>query len=90
MRRSSLRGRSRDLIISKGQNIYPAEIENALAENDDLLEFTVVGVPDEEFGEAVCAVVVTKPGRELTADDVIDFVRERLAVSHSPGRRPPA
>ena len=41
-----LRGRSRDLIISKGQNIYPAEIENVLSENDDLLEFTVVGVPD--------------------------------------------
>jgi fatty-acyl-CoA synthase len=79
-----LRGRSRDLIISKGQNIYPAEIENALSENDDLLEFTVVGVPDEEFGEVVCAVVVAKPGREVTADDVIDFVRERLASYKKP------
>ena len=53
-----LRGRSRDLIISKGQNIYPAEIENVLSENEDLLEFTVVAAPDAEFGEAVCAVVV--------------------------------
>jgi fatty-acyl-CoA synthase len=79
-----LRGRSRDLIISKGQNIYPAEIENVLSENDDLLEFTVVGVPDEEFGEAVCAVVVAKPDRDVTADDVIDFVRERLASYKKP------
>jgi fatty-acyl-CoA synthase len=79
-----LRGRSRDLIISKGQNIYPAEIENALAEHDDLLEFTVVGVPDEEFGEVVCAVVVRKPGRDVSSDDVIDFVRERLASYKKP------
>jgi acyl-CoA synthetase (AMP-forming)/AMP-acid ligase II len=79
-----LRGRSRDLIISKGQNIYPAEIENVLSENDDLLEFTVVGVPDEEFGEAVCAVVVAKPDRTVTADEVIDFVRDRLASYKKP------
>ncbi len=79
-----LRGRSRDLIISKGQNIYPAEIENVLSENDDLLEFTVVGVPDEEFGEVVCAVVVAKPDRALAADDVIDFVRARLASYKKP------
>jgi acyl-CoA synthetase (AMP-forming)/AMP-acid ligase II len=79
-----LRGRTRDLIISKGQNIYPAEIENVLSENDDLLEFTVVGVPDEEFGEVVCAVVVAKPEREVTATDVIDFVRERLASYKKP------
>jgi fatty-acyl-CoA synthase len=79
-----LRGRSRDLIISKGQNIYPAEIENVLSENGDLLEFTVVGVPDHEFGEAVCAVVVAKPGRDVSADDVIEFVRERLASYKKP------
>jgi fatty-acyl-CoA synthase len=79
-----LRGRSRDLIISKGQNIYPAEIENVLSENDDLLEFTVVAVPDEEFGEAVCAVVVAKPDRNVSADAVIDFVRERLASYKKP------
>ena len=79
-----LRGRSRDLIISKGQNIYPAEIENVLSENDDLLEFTVVGVPDEEYGEVVCAVVVAKDDRAVTAGDVVDFVRERLASYKKP------
>jgi fatty-acyl-CoA synthase len=79
-----LQGRSRDLIISKGQNIYPAEIENVLSEFEDLLEFTVVGVPDEEFGEAVCAVAVAKPDREVTGNDVIEFVRERLASYKKP------
>jgi fatty-acyl-CoA synthase len=79
-----LQGRSRDLIISKGQNIYPAEVENVLSENDDLLEFAVVGVPDAEAGEAVCAVVVTKPDRTVTALDVIAFVRDRLASYKKP------
>jgi fatty-acyl-CoA synthase len=79
-----LRGRSRDLIISKGQNIYPAEIENVLSENEDLLEFTIVGVPDPEYGETVCAVVVAKPDRTVTPDSVIDFVRERLASYKKP------
>jgi fatty-acyl-CoA synthase len=79
-----LRGRSRDLIISKGQNIYPAEIENVLSENEDLLEFTIVGVPDPEYGETVCAVVVAKSDRTVTADSVIDFVRERLASYKKP------
>jgi fatty-acyl-CoA synthase len=79
-----LRGRSRDLIISKGQNIYPAEIENVLSGNDDLLEFTVVAVPDDEFGEAVCAVVVAKPDRDVSADAVTDFVCDRLASYRKP------
>ena len=79
-----IEGRSRDLIISKGQNIYPAEIENVLSEYDALLEFTVIGVPDEEYGEVVCAVVVPKPGRGLQPADVVDFVTERLASYKKP------
>jgi fatty-acyl-CoA synthase len=79
-----IEGRSRDLIISKGQNIYPAEIENVLSEYEDLLESTVVGVPDEEYGEVVCAVVVPKPGRDLGADDVVAFVTQRLASYKKP------
>jgi acyl-CoA synthetase (AMP-forming)/AMP-acid ligase II len=77
-------GRTRDLIISKGQNIYPAEVENVLSEHADILENSVVGVPDPEWGEAVCAVVVVKPGRSLSEDDVVDFVRERLASYKKP------
>lgn len=79
-----IEGRSRDLIISKGQNIYPAEVENVLSEDERLLEATVVGVPDEEYGEVVCAVVVAKPGREVSADSVVEFVRTRLASYKKP------
>jgi len=79
-----LEGRTKDLIISKGQNIYPAEIENVLSEHPDLLEWTVVGLADEEWGEAVCAAVVAKPGAEVEAGDVVAFVQERLASYKKP------
>ncbi|WP_413098300.1 class I adenylate-forming enzyme family protein [Streptomyces sp. Inha503] len=79
-----IEGRSKDVIISKGQNVYPAEIEIALSEHTDILDAAVVGVPDAEAGEAVCACVVPKPGAALAADDVRDFVRARLASYKKP------
>jgi fatty-acyl-CoA synthase len=77
-------GRSKDMIISGGQNIYPAEIENVLAGFEHLLEATVVGVPDPRWGEAVCAVVVAKPGEPVTEQDVVDFVTTHLASYKKP------
>lgn len=79
-----IEGRTRDLIISKGQNIYPAEIENVIVQHDGVLEVSVIGVPDEEYGEAVCAVVVPKEGRDLTGDEIVEFVRERLSSYKKP------
>jgi acyl-CoA synthetase (AMP-forming)/AMP-acid ligase II len=79
-----LAGRSKEVIISKGQNIYPAEIENVLSENDDLLESAIVGLPDSEWGEMVCAAVVAKPGREVTGGDVVEFLTARLASYKKP------
>jgi long-subunit acyl-CoA synthetase (AMP-forming) len=55
-------GRSKDMIISGGENIYPAEIENLLIESPDIAEASVIGRPDERWGEIVVAVVVPKPG----------------------------
>lgn len=81
-----LEGRSKDLIISKGQNIYPAEIENALAENEAIADVAVIGVPDSEFGEAVTACVVLAEGRVLTESDVVEFVRQRIASYKKPRR----
>ena len=77
-------GRSKDMIISGGQNIYPAELENVLSEHSGLLEATIIGVPDERWGEAVCAIVVTKPGVELQAQDIVEFVQARLASYKKP------
>jgi len=72
-------GRSKDMIISGGENIYPAEIENVLAECDAIAEVAVVGRPDERWGEAVVAVVVPKPGASVTERDVIGALEGRVA-----------
>ena len=77
-------GRSKDVIISGGQNVYPAELENALSEHTGLLEATVIGVPDERWGEAVCAIVVPKPGVDLQVQDIVEFVQARLASYKKP------
>jgi len=72
-------GRIKDMIISGGENVYPAEIENVLAECDGIAEVAVVGRPDERWGEAVIAVVVPKAGRTLAERDVLAPLEGRIA-----------
>lgn len=72
-------GRARDLIISGGLNVYPKEIEDVLDALPGVAESAVIGLPHADFGEAVTAVVVAKPGKQLEAADIIAAVRERLA-----------
>ena len=72
-------GRSKDMIISGGENIYPAELESVLAECPDILEAAVVGRDDARWGEVAVAVVVKKPGASLSADDVLKLFDGRLA-----------
>jgi acyl-CoA synthetase (AMP-forming)/AMP-acid ligase II len=76
--------RIKDMIISGGENIYPAEVESAICDHPDVAEAAVVGVPDETWGEAVKAIVVMKPGRTATATDIINFTRERIAGYKTP------
>ena len=71
--------RKKDMIISGGMNIYPAEIEAALEIHPDVLEVAVFGVPSDEWGESVHAVVVVREGAAMTEDDVIAHAREHLA-----------
>jgi len=71
--------RKKDMIISGGMNIYPAEIEDALDHHDDVLEAAVFGVPSEEWGESVHACVVKRTGAALDADALMSYARERLA-----------
>jgi acyl-CoA synthetase (AMP-forming)/AMP-acid ligase II len=71
--------RKKDMIISGGMNIYPAEIEAALEVHPDVLEVAVFGVPSEEWGEAVHAVVVVRGGATMTEEQVIGHSREHLA-----------
>jgi len=76
--------RKYDLIISGGENIYPAEIENVLLEHPAIVEACVVGCPDERWGEAVVAAVVLKPGARLSAADVIAMLDGRIARYKQP------
>jgi long-chain acyl-CoA synthetase len=71
--------RKTDMVISGGVNIYPAEIEEVIHEHPAVLDVAVIGVPNEEWGEELKAVVQLKPGVRAGADDIIDFCRERLA-----------
>ena len=72
-------GRAKDLIISGGYNIYPKEVELLLDEQEGVLESAVIGVPDADFGEAVIAVVVARPGVELDADALNGAIAGKLA-----------
>ena len=71
--------RKKDMIISGGMNIYPAEIEAALEQHPDIYEAAVFGVPSEEWGESVHAVVVARPGADLDEDAVTAHARAHLA-----------
>jgi acyl-CoA synthetase (AMP-forming)/AMP-acid ligase II len=71
--------RKKDMIISGGVNIYPAEIEAALEEHPDIYEAAVFGIPSEEWGESVHAVIVKRPGSDLDEDGVIAHARAHLA-----------
>lgn len=77
-------GRSKDLIISKGQNIYPAEIENAIRQFPAVLDVAVVGLPDEEWGESVCAAVILREGATATKEQILDFALSTLASYKKP------
>jgi len=71
--------RIKDMIISGGENIYPAEIENLLMKHPAVADGAIIGVPDTTWGEAVKACVVLKPGQQASERDIVDWMRERLA-----------
>ncbi|WP_344649530.1 AMP-binding protein, partial [Cryptosporangium japonicum] len=81
----TITGRIKDMYIVGGFNVYPAEVENVLAEHPDVVEAAVVGVPDERLGAAGRAHVVARPGTAPTPEALIAFCRERLANFKVPG-----
>ena len=74
-----LRDRSKDIIISGGENISSIEVENVLSRHPAVLLAAVVAQPDEKWGETPCAFVELKPGQQATQEEIIVFCRERLA-----------
>jgi acyl-CoA synthetase (AMP-forming)/AMP-acid ligase II len=78
--------RKHDMIISGGENVYPTEIERALLEHADVADVVVLGVPDERWGETVCAAVQPRPGRTITQEAMVAHCRTRLAGYKIPKR----
>lgn len=74
-----LHDRIKDMIVSGGENIYPAEVENVLMQHPAVADGAVIGVPDEQWGESVKACVVLKNNSSATEKEIIDFLRERIA-----------
>jgi long-chain acyl-CoA synthetase len=74
-----LHDRVKDMIVSGGENVYPAEVENALMKHPDVADVAVIGVPDDTWGEAVKAIVVKAEGTDPSEADLIAFAREHLA-----------
>jgi acyl-CoA synthetase (AMP-forming)/AMP-acid ligase II len=71
--------RVKDMIVTGGENVYSAEVENAIAGHPDVSQVAVIGVPSEQWGEAVLAVVVPKPGTAPTEDEIKAWARQRIA-----------
>ena len=74
-----LTDRIKDMIVTGAENVYPVEVESALSEHPDVADVAVIGVPDEKWGEAVKAIVVRRPGSELTEDELLTWSRDRIA-----------
>jgi acyl-CoA synthetase (AMP-forming)/AMP-acid ligase II len=79
-----LEGRIDDVIVRGGENLSPGEIEDVLLEHPAVADCAVVGVPDEQWGEAVAAAIVRRPGCDVSEDELRAFVRERLRSSRVP------
>ncbi len=74
-----VRDRVKDMIVSGGENIYPAEVESAIYGHPAVAEVAVIAVPDDKWGEAVKAIIVLKPGAQADAKSIVDFTRTRIA-----------
>lgn len=74
-----LKDRMKDMVVSGGENIYPVEVENAIAQHPAVADVAVIGVPDEKFGESLLAFIVLNADATLEAEEMIDFCRDKIA-----------
>lgn len=81
-----IQDRIKDMVVSGGENVYPSEVESALFEHDAVLDAAVIGIPSERWGEEVLAFLQLRPGESVTAGEIIEFCRARLAGYKIPRR----
>ena len=67
------------MIVTGGENVYSAEVENCVAQHPAVAQCAVVGIPSDQWGEAVHAVVMRKPGAVVTGEEIVSFCRDRIA-----------
>ena len=79
-------GRIDDVIVRGGENMSPGEIEEVLLEHEAVADCAVVGIPDEQWGEAVAAAIVLAPGKQTSVAELQQWVRDRLRSSRTPQR----
>jgi long-chain acyl-CoA synthetase len=78
--------RLKDMVIKGGYNLYPSEIEGYLHEHPAIAEVSVIGIPDEKYGETIMAFVVLLPGRELSEEELIGYAKTKMTPFKSPSR----
>ncbi|MGD2269260.1 MAG: long-chain-fatty-acid--CoA ligase [Desulfobacterales bacterium] len=78
--------RLKDMVIKGGYNLYPSEIEGYLQEHPAIAEVSVIGIPDEKYGETIMAFVVLLPGRELSEEELIDYAKAKITPFKAPSR----
>ena len=76
--------RKKDMIISGGENIYPAEVEAVLYQHAKILDAAVIGYPDAQWGESICAIIVVRPSETLTPEEVVEFTKGKFAGYKKP------
>jgi len=81
-----LRDRIKDMVVSGGENIYPVEVENVLAGLPGVVEVAVIGIPDDNYGEALLAIFAMKSDQPLTVETMVSFCRDKLAGYKIPRR----
>ena len=72
-------GRMKDMVIRGGENVYPREIEEFLYRHPQIQDVQVIGVPDKKYGEELCALIIVRPGEQVTEQDIRTFCQGQIA-----------